>query len=196
MLQYILKNSNRYTPAEQAQMVVDGGCRWIEIDLEESDNEVRNAAMDLIDLCREHDAFLIIRDHVDVVDELRVSGIHLTSPDAVKSTRERLGANAVIGVTVVNVEEVLALKGKDVDYVNVKDLDPSQAKAFVEAVRNGGMTDIAVVCESSITLENIDEYLTTGVNGLAMSKTILNAPDPMIYTSKIMEHLLGINPRG
>lgn len=196
MLQYISKKSNKYNAEQQAQMVVEGGCRWIEIDLPDSDdNEVRNAAKDMIDLCREHDAFLIIRDHIDVVDELKVSGIRVSDPKVAGEVRERLGANAIVGVTVTNVEEVLSLKGKDVDYVVVMDLDPSQTRAFVQAVRDGGMTDMPVVIEEGVTIENLDEYLDAGVSGIAMSRAILGAPDPMLYTSKVMEHLLDIKPQ-
>ena len=196
MLQYISKKSNKYNAEQQAQMVVEGGCRWIEIDLPDSDdNEVRNAAKDMIDLCREHDAFLIIRDHIDVVDELKVSGIRVSDSKVAGEVRERLGANAIVGVTVTNVEEVLSLKGKDVDYVVVMDLDPSQTRDFVQAVRDGGMTDMPVVIEEGVTIENLDEYLDAGVSGIAMSRAILGAPDPMLYTSKVMEHLLDIKPQ-
>ena len=34
--------------------------------------------------------------------------------------------------------------------------------------------------------------METGVNGIAVSGAIINAADPMLYTSKIMEKLLGI----
>ena len=193
MLQYISKNRKGYQAAEEAARVIEGGCRWIEIDMpEESDEYVKKSAMEMIDACREHDAFLIIRDHIDVVDDLKVSGIHISDPKEISKTRERLGANAVVGVSVQNPEEVIILKGKDSDYVTVKDKSPLEMKEFVENVRKSGMKDIAIVAEGNITLDNLEEYINSGVNGIAISSAIADSDDPMLYTSQIMEKLLNI----
>lgn len=193
MLQYISKYRKDYAATEEAARVIEGGCRWIEIDMPgKSDSYVRDAAMNMIDLCREHDAFLIIRDHIDVVDELKVSGIHILDPKEIGKTRERLGANAVVGVTVKSEDEVFYLKGKDADYVTVNGRSPEDMKRFVDNVRTGGMKNIAIVAEGAITLDNLEAYINSGVNGIAISQAIAESDDPTLYTSQIMERLLKI----
>ena len=101
MLQYITHPSERYSELEQARMVIDGGCRWIQLRMKDAtDEEVRKTALELIPLCRETDTFLIIDDRVELVDELRVSGVHLGKNDmSPREAREKLGPHAIIGCT-------------------------------------------------------------------------------------------------
>ncbi len=194
MLQYISKKSDKYTTLQQVSMVVEGGCRWIELNLpQESDNDVRNAALDVIDICRNNNAFLLIRDHEEVVEELKVSGIHLSDPTIARSVRERLGAGAIIGVSVSCLQDILNLKGMDVDYVSIACMPMAELKNLVSDVRAASM-DIALVYAGPVALDNIDDVLACGVNGFAMSDAITEADDPMLYTSKVMEKLLDINP--
>lgn len=52
--------------------------------------------------------------------------------------------------------------------------------------------EIPLVAIGGISLDDVEPLMATGVNGIAMSGAIINAPDPMLYTSKVMEKLLGI----
>jgi len=156
-------------------------------------------------MCREHDAFLIIDDRVNVVNDLKVSGVHLGKEDMnPMEARELLGPNAIIGVTANTAEDILAFKGKDVDYVGLgpfrytttkEKLAPvigiDGYKEIVKQVRDAGI-ELPIVAVGGITLEDVPALMETGVNGIAVSGAIINAPDPMLYTSKIMEKLLGI----
>lgn len=187
-------------------MAIEGGCRWIQLRMKNStDEEVKETALQLIDMCREHDAFLIIDDRVNVVNDLKVSGVHLGKEDMnPMEARELLGPNAIIGVTANTAEDILAFKGKDVDYVGLgpfrytttkEKLAPvigiDGYKEIVKQVRDAGI-ELPIVAVGGITLEDVPALMETGVNGIAVSGAIINAPDPMLYTSKIMEKLLGI----
>ena len=45
MLQFITHTSDKYSIAEEAQMAIEGGCRWIQLRMKDaSDEEVRNVA--------------------------------------------------------------------------------------------------------------------------------------------------------
>ena len=206
MLQFITHHSARYSIAEEVQMAIEGGCRWIQLRMKNStDEEVKETALQLIDMCREHDAFLIIDDRVNVVNDLKVSGVHLGKEDMnPMEARELLGPNAIIGVTANTAEDILAFKGKDVDYVGLgpfrytttkEKLAPvigiDGYKEIVKQVRDAGV-ELPIVAVGGITLEDVPALMETGVNGIAVSGAIINAPDPMLYTSKIMEKLLGI----
>ena len=39
MLEFITHPSNRYSIVEQVKMVLEGGCRWIQLHMNESTNE-------------------------------------------------------------------------------------------------------------------------------------------------------------
>ncbi len=82
MLQFITHESDKYSIAEEVQMAIEGGCRWIQLRMKDAtDEEVRNVALELIPMCRETDTFLIIDDRVAVVNDLKVSGVHLGKED-------------------------------------------------------------------------------------------------------------------
>lgn len=195
MLQFITcPGKGQYTPVEQMRLAIEGGCRWVEIDMPgASDNEVRNVAMDLIRECEDTNTFLIIRGHIDVVDELKVSGIHVASIEEGEAARQRLGAHAIIGVDATDAETVKALKPKDLDYAYLPISSPDNLAAIVAELKSAGV-DEPVVAGAGVTLDNVTDILATGVNGVAVSEAIAAAPDPMLYTGSLLEKILPVNP--
>lgn len=190
MLQFITSpGTGSLTPVEQARAAIQAGCRWVEINLPgASDNEVRNVAMDLIRECEDTNTFLIIRGHIDVVEELRVSGIHLDNLDDAIAARERLGAHAIIGVDCTTADEVKQLKRRDLDYAFLPFSVPDELAAIVAAVKEAGV-DEPTVAGAGVTLDNLDRIVATGVSGVAVGEAIAGAPDPMLYTGQLLERL-------
>lgn len=206
MLQFITHPSEKYSIAEEVQMAIEGGCRWIQLRMKDaSDEEVRNVALEIIPMCQETDTFLIIDDRVELVNELRVSGVHLGKEDMdPMQAREILGPHAIIGVTANTAADIIKFKGKDVDYVGLgpfrftttkKNLAPEIGlegyTEIVKEVRAAGV-ELPIVAIGGITEDDVKPLMATGVNGIAMSGAIIGAYDPMLYTSSVMEKLLGI----
>lgn len=204
MLQFITHPSEHYSIAEEVQMAIEGGCRWIQLRMKDaSDEEVREVAQELIPMCRETETFLIIDDRVELVNELRVSGVHLGKEDMdPMEARELLGPHAIIGVTANTAEDIIRFKGKDVDYVGLgpvrftttkKKLAPELGyegvREVMAAVRAAGV-ELPVVAIGGVTADDVAPLLAAGVSGVAVSGAIINAPDPVAYTSLVMERLL------
>lgn len=206
MLQFITNESDRYSIAEEVQMAIEGGCRWIQLRMKDAtDEEVRQVALELIPMCKETDTFLIIDDRVELVNELRVSGVHLgkNDMDPLKA-REILGPHAIIGITANTAADIIAYKGKDVDYVGLGPLRFTTTKkalapeigldgyrAIVEEVRVVGV-ELPIVAIGGITLSDVKDLMTSGVNGIAVSGAIVNADDPVLETSQFMEALMNV----
>ncbi|MCC8070669.1 MAG: thiamine phosphate synthase [Bacteroidales bacterium] len=203
MLQFITHPSERFSIPEEVQMAIEGGCRWIQLRMKDAtDEEVRETALEIIPMCQENDTILIIDDRVELVNELRVSGVHLGKEDMDPlEARELLGPHAIIGVTANTADDILRFKGKDVDYVGLgpfrftttkKRLAPELGFAgyseIVNAVRNAGV-ELPIVAIGGITIEDIPELMTTGVNGIAISGAIINADDPVNYTERVLRCL-------
>lgn len=203
MLQFITNPSDKYSLAEEVQMAIEGGCRWIQLRMKDaSDEEVREAAMEIIPMCRETDTFLIIDDRVELVNELKVSGVHLGKEDMDPlEAREILGPHAIIGVTANTAADIIRFKGKDVDYVGLgpfrhtttkKNLAPVLGlegySSIVEEVRQAGV-ELPIVAIGGITINDVEAIMNTGVNGVAVSGAIINAPDPVEYTQQILNKL-------
>lgn len=206
MLQFITHNSDKYSIAEEVQMAIEGGCRWIQLRMKgASDEEVMETAAQLIEMCRENNAFLIIDDRVNVVNELKVSGVHLGKDDMdPMEARELLGPDAIIGVTANTAADIIKYKGKDIDYIGLGPFRHTTTKEklspilglegyreIVKDVREAGV-EFPIVAIGGITLEDVEPLMKTGVNGIAVSGAIINAEDPMLYTSRIMEKLLNV----
>lgn len=209
MLQFITHESDKYSIAEEVQMAIEGGCRWIQLRMKDAtDEEVRNVALELIPMCQETDTFLIIDDRVSVVNDLKVSGVHLGKNDMdPMEARELLGPHAIIGVTANTAADIIKYKGKDVDYVGLgpyrftttkknlaTQLGIEGYKSIVDEVRKAGV-ELPIVAIGGITLDDVSPIMATGVNGIAVSGAIINAPDPMLYTSQIMERLMNITTK-
>ena len=159
-------------------------------------------AEEIIPLCKESGTILVIDDRVELTMELRVHGVHLGKHDMpVQEAREYLGPHAIIGATANTVGDILDLKGLDVDYVGLgpfrytdtkKNLSPILgADGYRNIIKDiqAAEVELPVVAIGGITIEDVDELMATGVNGIAMSGAIINADDPVDYTRRVIEKL-------
>lgn len=203
MLQFITHPSPRFSITEEVRLVLEGGCKWIQLRMKDASyDEMRATALEIIPLCKENDAIMVIDDNVRLTDELRVHGVHLGKNDMPpRQAREELGPHAIIGVTANTAEDILAMRGIDVDYVGLGPFRFTTTKSalspvigldgyrdIMSAIRNAG-SELPVVAIGGIILDDIIPLMETGINGVAMSGTIINAPDPKEYTAKVIEAL-------
>ena len=94
MLQFITHPSERYSIAEEVQMALEGGCKWIQLRLKDAtDEEFRQTALEIIPMCKENEAFLVFDDRVELAMEMSVHGVHLGKNDMNPLVaRETMGA--------------------------------------------------------------------------------------------------------
>lgn len=195
MIQFITFKNDTYSVPEQVQMALEAGCRWIQLDCDSVlDSSFRETATEVVDLCREHEAFLVIKGDMDVARELGVHGIVLRHEiSKIKEARELLGAEAIIGVEVHNAKEIESLNGIDVDYVMLgkygskeHELSLCDYTCIIDAVRTNGV-ELPVVAYGEFGIKEIESLLACHVNGIAISSDILSSPDPVAYVSEIMQ---------
>ena len=200
---FITHPSDRYSIAEEVQMALEGGCKWIQLRMKDaSDEEFRQTALEIIPLCKENEAFLVFDDRVELAMEMGVHGVHLGKNDMDPlQAREIIGAEAIIGVTANTADDIVRLKGWDVDYVGLgpyrytttkKNLSPLLGtdgyRDVVNKVREADVL-LPIVAIGGISIEDIPAIMSTGVNGIAVSGSIINAPDPVDYTRRILSAL-------
>lgn len=203
MLQFITHKNDRFSIAEEVKMVIDGGCRWVQLRMKDvSDEEVKSVAEQIIPMCQETDTILVIDDRVELTMDLKVHGVHLGKNDMpAVDAREYLGAGAIIGVTANTAQDIIAYKKVDVDYVGLGPFRYTTTKSnlspiigldgyrdIITEVRNAGV-ELPIVAIGGITLEDVAELMSTGVNGVAMSGAILSAENPTEYTKRVIEAL-------
>lgn len=200
---FITHPSDRYSIAEEVQMALEGGCKWIQLRMKDaSDEEFRQTALEIIPMCQENEAFLVFDDRVELAMEMGVHGVHLGKNDMNPlQARETMGAEAIIGVTANTADDIIRFRGWDVDYVGLGPFRYTTTKSnlspvlgidgyreIVKAVRDSGMT-LPIVAIGGIIIDDIPAIMATGVNGVAVSGAILNADDPVEYTRNLLEKL-------
>lgn len=193
MLQFITHKSDRFSYAEQVKMVIEGGCRWVQLNMENvTDDEFKKVAEEITPLCQETDTILVFDGRVELTMDMKVHGVHLHRTNMpAGQAREFLGAGAIIGVTVNTATEIMATRGLDVDYVTLAcDLTTNDYKRIVNEVRIAGI-ELPIVAAGDISIQEIPQLLSDGVNGIALSKSIVDAENPVAFTREVISALYG-----
>ena len=192
MLQFIARINDKYSVAELAQMAIEGGCHWVELDLPEtSDDFIRATALELKNLCLETGTFLTIVDRPDVAREAGLHGVQLRGAKAAEaaSLREELGAEAVIGIEVATAADILKVQNLDIDYATLSDgLSADEVGRIVSAVRRAEVA-LPIVARGEFTPDEAIEMIVAGANGIATSDAIASAADPVEATTLLLEAL-------
>lgn len=203
MLQYITNTESPVSVTEQVKGVIAGGCKWIQIRMKEaSDDEIRHVVNEIKPVCSEAEAFIVMNDRVALAKELELSGVHLGKTDMLPSkARLELGPSAIIGVTANTIQDIIAVRSLDVDYIGMgpfaftttkKNLAPQLG---LEGIRKlcSDMEEmeieIARVAVGGITLKDVEPLMEAGVNGLAVSGAIAFADDIKAETEKFIAAL-------
>ena len=197
-LQFITHQTERYSYLESARMALEGGCKWIQLRMKEVSLEA--VALQLKPLCKEHEAMLILDDHVELAKKLEVDGVHLGKKDMpIDQARQILGEAFIIGGTANTFEDVVQHYRAGADYLGIgpfrftttkKNLSPVlglEGYVAIMSQMKEANIELPVVAIGGITAEDIPAILRTGVNGIAMSGTILRAENPVEETRRIID---------
>lgn len=191
-LQFITHSTEQYTYLDSARMALEGGCRWIQLRMKEaSTDEIRSVALEVQPLCQAYGAVFILDDQVELAKELGADGVHLGKMDMpVDEARRILGDSFIIGGTANTFGDVERLYRKGADYIGCgpfrytttkKNLSPILGlegyQCIIQQMREKGI-NLPVVAIGGITDDDIPHILQTGVNGIALSGTILRAEHP------------------
>ena len=170
-LQFITHQTENYSYLESARMALEGGCKWIQLRMKEASPE-----------------------EVEEVD-----GVHLGKKDMpIGEARQMLGEAFIIGGTANTFEDVKLHHAAGADYLGIgpfrftttkKNLSPVlglEGYTSILAQMNEAGIRIPVVAIGGIVAEDIPAIMETGVNGIALSGAILQAPDPVEETKRIL----------
>ena len=199
-LQFITHQTERYSYLDSARMALEGGCKWIQLRMKEAPlDEVERVALELKPLCKQHDALLVLDDHVELTKKLEVDGVHLGKNDMpIAEARRVLGEGFIIGGTANTFDDVMAHDQAGADYIGCgpfrftttkKNLSPVLGlegyRSIIARMEEEGI-DLPVVAIGGITYDDIPQLLQTGINGIAMSGSILRSDDPVEETRRLL----------
>jgi thiamine-phosphate pyrophosphorylase len=207
-LQFITHCTERYSYVDSARIALEGGCRWIQLRMKDADESLmEETALIVQKMCRDYGATFIIDDNVHLVKKIKADGVHLGKNDMpIIEAREILGDDFIIGGTVNCFEDILknlsstALAQKSmVNYFGCgpfrftstkKNLAPILGLEGYENIisnmkRNN--INIPLVAIGGITKDDISDILKTGVDGIALSGSVLKAENPVEEMKSIVE---------
>ena len=200
-IQFITHETETVGYVEGARMALEGGCRWIQLRMKDaSDDEVRKAAAEIQPMCKAHDAIFLLDDRVELAKELKADGVHLGKNDMpVDEARRVLGEEFIIGGTANTFDDIERLSRQGADYIvcgpfrfttTKKNLAPvigiEGYRDIIEKMEAAGI-DLPVVAIGGITADDIDDILSTGVRGIAVSGTVLRAENPVAMMKQIIQ---------
>ena len=121
MLQFITHQTPRFGIIEGAVAALNGGCKWIQLRMKGAPIEaVRQTAQQLIPLCKEHEAILVLDDYAQLAADLDIDGVHLGKLDMpVSEARLLIGEKYIIGGTANTFEDIQGLVRQDADYIGL-----------------------------------------------------------------------------
>lgn len=182
MLLFIAKRHTGLELSEQAHLAVQAGCGWIQVCIDDIPDQDARAQLSVIaNECREQGVILTIEDNPELAAEMGVHGVYISeSSTNARALREKLGAEAIIGIAAASASSVGTLAALDIDYVTMSaDTNIDEAATFVKTVRDSGV-NTPIVAIGSFAAANIPAMVAAGVNGFALSlEDIMPDADPV-----------------
>ncbi|MCM1313094.1 MAG: thiamine phosphate synthase [Bacteroides sp.] len=198
--QFITHFNDKHTYYDGALLALKGGCRWVQLRMKNSTAEEREeTALRVQALCKQYEATFIIDDDVELVRKIHADGVHLGKKDMpIREARKILGHSYIIGGTANTFEDVKAHYTDGAEYVGCgpfrftttkKGLSPVLGlegyQSIIARMRKEGI-QIPLYAIGGITYEDLPQLMSAGVDGVALSGTILNAEDPIEETKRII----------
>lgn len=201
-LQFITHYSKDYSYIDSVHIALEGGCRWVQLRMKDSDEILfEKTAIVVQQMCKKYGANFIIDDNVALVKKIEADGVHLGKNDMpITEARKLLGEGFIIGSTVNSFEDILYIlkSGITPDYFGCGPFRYTSTKKNIAPILgyegylniNHKMFDnniqIPLIAIGGIHKKDIPQLLKSGVSGIALSSSILNASNPINEMQKIV----------
>lgn len=200
-VQFITHFTDRYSYLDSARIALEGGCRWVQLRMKDAtEDEIEPVARQVQQLCREAEAVFIIDDHVQLAARIGADGVHLGREDMpIRQARTLLGEHFIIGGTANNFYQVQQHYIGSADYIGCgpyrftrtkKKLSPVLGvdgyRRITSQMAERGIR-LPIVAIGGITIDDIPTVMQTGVTGIALSGSVLQAEDPVEEMRRIVQ---------
>ena len=204
-LQFITHHTDRYSYVDSARIALEGGCRWIQLRMKDAEErELRDTAIIIQRMCRAAGATFIIDDNVALAKSIGAQGVHLGKGDMpIAEARKILGEEFIIGGTVNSFDDILYhLQNSMPDYFGCGPFRYTSTKRNLAPILGiEGYSDIIkqmrehniatpLIAIGGIAKEDIPQLLECGVDGIALSGSILRADNPPQEMREIADILI------
>ncbi|SHJ24422.1 thiamine-phosphate pyrophosphorylase [Desulfatibacillum alkenivorans DSM 16219] len=171
---------------EVMEKAAAGGATIVQLREKECDSrtfvELARAAKSLLDA---KGVPLIINDRADIALAVGAAGLHIGQTDMpYKDARRIMGPEAIVGLSVENMDQVKEAAFLDADYLGVGPIFATQTKPdAAPAIGLEGLAEIRRITKTpliaigSVNLSNAADVIRAGADGLAVVSAICSQPD-------------------
>lgn len=192
---------------EEVNLLLQGGCRWIQLRRKEGIDAT--LAQKIVDRCRQA---IVQPIHIYLDDDVRgalqcgASGVHLGKRDmplveawALVDEASAAGRPFHIGATANTFDDILQAARNGASYIGLgpyrftetkKNLSPVLGlegyRSIVAQCREAGI-HLPIFAIGGIELKDVKPLLQTGIDGIAVSGSILQDADPVEMTKRFLQ---------
>ena len=192
--------------AEVARMAYEGGADVVQLRMKNADGREMLEQANLIrryadEMCK----LFIVDDRVDIAMASGADGVHLGQSDMpLEAARKLMGDDAIIGISVDNVEEAVAAQEGGADYVGVGAVFQTSTKPDAQQGIGLGAVfevrqavDIPVVAIGGINRGNIQDVIRAGADAAAVVSAVVAQDDVSAAAHELRDLILqGPHPEG
>jgi len=185
-------------PVALARILLETGARILQLRLKEAcSRDFLAAAREIVALCRDHAAILIVNDRADIAKLASAAGVHVGQNDLpLADARAIVGADSIVGVSTHSVEQAQAAAAGGADYIGfgaiysggLKNVANAQGLKRLRAVREA--VSLPIVAIGGITEGTMPAVLAAGADAAAIITDVVRASD----ISAKVRALLAITP--
>lgn len=187
--------------AECVGRALAGGATFVQLrEKGASTDELVALAKELLPLCRAARVPLVVNDDVEAAALSGADGVHVGQSDAAcAEARRRLGAQAIVGVSVQTVEQALAAQAAGASYLGVGAVFATSTKLDAQTVPLEELraicraVDIPVVAIGGIGASMLPQLAHTGIAGVAVVSALFAASDIETATRELARSLAGVS---
>lgn len=200
-MQFITHCNDRYSYLDSVKIAIEGGCKWVQLRMKSADDDAFcKTAIVARDLCKSADATFILDDRAHLVKVAGADGVHLGKNDmSIVEARALLGKEYMIGGTANTIDDVVNIFESGADYIGCgpfrftttkQNLSPQLGldgyAAIIKEMRSLSI-GIPIIAIGGITADDISDLARLGVDGIALSGSVLNASNPVAEMKRIVE---------
>ncbi len=177
--------------------VLQAGCRWLVVREKDLGTiALGELAKEVVDRARPFEGCVMVNGDVGAAQFAGAAGVHLQTPAQVRPARERLGENALIGVSTHTLEEAHAAAGAGADYITMSpvfltDSKPGYGPALGIGVLAGICQQLAlpVVALAGISPATAASCLNAGAAAVAVMGTVMRSETPGVVVRDLLQSI-------
>jgi len=189
---YLTQDLPKYSHTAQARMACEAGANWIQYRcFSKADDEMMEDLNDIIPICDDWGTTLIVTNHYHLLNIADIQGVHIENSNVdLQLIRNLIGNDKTLGASASNLEEILMLQNKDVDYIGCGPFAHTNTKpntfthwglqGYINVVTQLSKLDfkIPLIAAGGIAQADISKLLETGIHGVAISAAVNKATNP------------------